>query len=175
MRNSKNNHQPHSYWPLLLIFLMIAASSLVISLKQPSFDRAIHAWANSFMAGFFLVFSGFKLLDIRGFQEGYSGYDLLAKHVKAYGYLYPFLELVLGLGYLHGSGLHYLYGFTFLLMGFSSLGVIRALSLKKRVSCSCLGTLLQVPLTTVTLVEDIVMALMGLIMFLEGFPGILNR
>lgn len=157
----------NSYWPLLLILLMITAASVVTATKHASFAGAIDAWAHSFMAGFFLVFSGFKLLDLRGFQEGYAQYDLLAKHVRSYGYVYPFLELALGLGYLLGKALPGLYAFTFILMSFSTLGVIKALREKKRLSCSCLGTLLQVPLTTVTLTEDIIMALMGLIMFLK--------
>ncbi|MEI6532186.1 MAG: MauE/DoxX family redox-associated membrane protein [Chlamydiota bacterium] len=159
--------KPVSYWPLLLILLLITAVSLVIALKEPSLSRAINAAATTFMAGFFIVFSGFKLLDLRGFQEGYAQYDLLAKRFRPYGLLYPFLELGLGLGYLAGRELPALYAFTFLLMSFSSLGVIQALREKKRLSCSCLGTLLQVPLTTVTLTEDLIMALMGLIMFLR--------
>lgn len=162
-----SKQKPLSYWPLILIFLLIAAASVVVASKQLTLEAALHAWANSFMAGFFLVFSGFKLLDISGFREGYSQYDLLAKHWRNYGYVYPFLELLLGLGYLFGKALPGLYAFTFLLMGFSSLGVINALRTKRRLTCSCLGTLLKVPLTTVTLLEDIVMALMGLTMFIE--------
>ncbi len=156
-----------SYWPLLLILLLITAASFVIASKETSLPLAINTAATSFMAGFFLVFSGFKLLDLRGFQASYAEYDLLAKRFRSYGLIYPFLELILGLGYLAGKELPALYAFTFILMSFSSLGVIQALGQKKRLTCSCLGTLLQVPLTTVTLIEDIIMALMGLIMFLR--------
>lgn len=160
--------KPVSYWPLILILLIITASSLVIGMKEATLERAIHAAANSFMAGFFLVFAGFKLLDIHGFQEGYSTYDLLAKRWKSYGYIYPFVELSLGFGYLYSQNLPALYAFTFILMGFSSLGVIKALRARRRLTCSCLGTLLHVPLTTITLTEDLVMALMGLIMFINA-------
>ncbi len=164
-QDTKNNN----YWPLILIFLMIAAASAVIASKQPTSRLAVDAWSISFMAGFFLVFSGFKLMDIAGFHEGYSQYDLLAIKWHPWGYIYPFVELLLGLGYLWGKWLPLLYTITFLLMGFSSLGVIKALFRKKQLQCSCLGTLLRVPLTTVTLTEDLVMALMGLMMLI-GHP-----
>lgn len=159
MRKTK----PVSYWPLLLILLLITAASLATAAK----DLSLSTFVNNFMAGFFLVFSGFKLLDLHGFQEGYATYDLLAKRFRPYGLIYPFLELALGLGYLLGYQLPLLYATTFLLMGFSSLGVIQALRTKQRLTCSCLGTLLNVPLTTVTLTEDLIMALMGLLMLIK--------
>jgi hypothetical protein len=52
------------------------------------------------MAGFFLVFSFFKLLDLKGFAESYSSYDISAKRWMALGYIYAFIELALSLAYL---------------------------------------------------------------------------
>ena len=121
----------------------------------------------NFMAGFFLVFSGLKLLDVPGFAEGYSTYDLLAKKVKAYGYLYPFLELLLGLLYLTRINLPLTNIATVVLMLFSGLGVAIKLARKEKFQCACLGTMIKVPLTKVTLIEDFGMALMALIMMLR--------
>jgi len=42
-------------------------------------------WMNHFMAGFFLVFSFFKLLNLKGFAESYSMYDIVAKHWNGWG------------------------------------------------------------------------------------------
>ena len=53
-------------------------------------------WMRYFMAGFFIVFSFFKFLNLAGFAESYAMYDELAKRVKVYGLVYPFLELFLG-------------------------------------------------------------------------------
>ncbi len=52
------------------------------------------------MAGFFIVFSFLKFLDLKGFARSYTMYDLLAKQWKVYGFIYPFLELGLGIMYL---------------------------------------------------------------------------
>ena len=120
----------------------------------------------AFMAGFFLVFAGFKLLDLRGFVEGYSTYDLLAQRVKNYGYIYPFLELGLGLLYLVQIWPVFTNIATVLLLGFSGIGVARKLLRHEKFQCACLGTFLKVPLTKVTLIEDFGMAAMALVMLL---------
>ena len=55
-----------------------------------------------FMAGFFLVFSFFKLLNLRAFADAYAGYDVVAARWRVWGYDYPFVELALGAAYLTG-------------------------------------------------------------------------
>lgn len=152
-----------AYYPLFLIVIYILGISFI-----NNFDwHTIHwqGWMNQFMAGFFLVFSAFKLLDIRGFAKGYSTYDLLAKQWFAYGYIYPFLELSLGILYLtlwYPSATQLA---TIIIMGFSSLGVINSLLKKQFFQCACLGTLLKVPLSSVTLIEDLTMVVLAAIAF----------
>jgi methylamine utilization protein MauE len=143
------------YYPLILIFLYILGVSLVS--QHPM---------NTFMAGFFLVFSGFKLLDLPGFANAYTTYDILAKRWRGYGFVYPFLELALGVAYLiHWQSL-LIYILTIVIMGFSSLGVIGALTKKQQIQCACLGTVLNLPMTVVTLMEDLLMVMMAVIMLL---------
>ena len=142
------------YYPLLLILLYILAVSLLSQHKM-----------HSFMAGFFLVFSGFKLLDLPGFANAYASYDLLAKRWHVYGFIYPFLELCLGFAYLTHWQPLITYSFTIMLMGFSSIGVISALAKKQKIQCACLGTVLNLPMTAITLLEDLVMLLMAAFMF----------
>lgn len=125
-------------------------------------------WMNEFMAGFFLVFSAFKFLDIHGFAEGYSTYDLLAKRWFAYGYIYPFLELTLGILYLTEWMLTMTQVATIVIMGFSSLGVINSLLKKEKFQCACLGTILKVPLSSVTLIEDLTMVLLAALALVMG-------
>lgn len=156
-----------SYFPLFLIIGLISLVTFVLGLQ--AFLNDLFSWQTAlmnFMAGFFLVFSGFKLLDIKGFAEGYSMYDLLARKVFAYGYIYPLIELTLGVLFLLHINHPFLHLFTFLLMSFSGLGVAIKIRKKEKFQCACLGTLLKVPLTEVTLVEDFGMAGMALIMFI---------
>ena len=58
------------------------------------------AWMHDFMGLFLVVFSMFKFFDMEGFADGFQMYDLLAKPFRPYAYVYPFIELALGLGYL---------------------------------------------------------------------------
>ena len=85
------------YLPLILIFVFIL---LVCLLAQYSFKEfSINKFMRHFMAGFFIVFSFFKLLDIKGFVKSFRMYDLLAEKWVAWAYLYPFIELGFGVSY----------------------------------------------------------------------------
>ncbi len=148
-----------TYYPIFLIASFITGVTLINNISLQGFDVA--HWMTQFMAGFFLVFSAFKLLDIRGFAEGYATYDVLAKRWYTYGFLYPFLELSLGLLYLLQWFPMATHVFTVLLMGFSSIGVIQALAKKQTIRCACLGTILNVPLSSITLIEDMLMVAMA--------------
>ncbi len=152
-----------TYRPLLLIAGYIAVAALA-----GGGGASGHVWMINFMAGFFLVFSFFKLLDLKGFADSYATYDLLAMRVPAYGLVYPFLELGLGLAYLFRWLPEVTNFATLLLMGFSSLGVIVALRAKRTIRCACLGTVLNLPMSTVTLVEDLAMAGMAAVMLITA-------
>lgn len=116
------------------------------------------------MAVFFLVFGMFKLYDIHGFADSYIGYDIIAKRTKAYAYIYPFIELFLSFGYfVNWPLINY---FTIVVMAVGSIGVAKHLLRGSKINCACLGTYIQLPLTTVSLVEDVSMGLMALILIL---------
>jgi hypothetical protein len=159
-----------AYKPLIIIVGMITLVTLVLMLKD--FQSGMFMWEDvmaNFMAGFFLVFAGFKLLDLKGFADAYATYDILAKRVHGYGYVYPFIELGLGLLFLVGNESTPLLVATLALMTFSGLGVLQKLAAKEEVHCACLGTLIKVPLTSVALVEDFGMAVMTLAMLAVRF------
>jgi len=119
---------------------------------------------NYFMAGFFITFSFFKLIDLRAFADSYSMYDLLAKRVRAYGFVYPFIELAMGIAYLMHFEPKITYIATLVVMGFSSLGVIQSVLDKKKINCACLGAVFNLPMTTVTIIEDLLMVAMAVLM-----------
>lgn len=155
---------PQSLYPLLLIVGYILGTVVVIELlaETPSWHRGMR----HFMAGFFLVFSFFKLLDLRGFVSAYRGYDLLAAAVGPWAWLYPFVELGLGIAYLMDLSPVAVNGVTLTLMLVGSLGVVRALLDRRAIRCACLGTALNLPMTKVTLIEDLTMAGMAGVMLL---------
>ena len=151
-----------TYSPLLLILAYILGASVLVqvgmggaaSINGPETMRY-------FMAGFFVVFSFFKLLDVNAFADAYSGYDLLARRWRGWGLIYPFVELALGIAYLAHFSPVLTHWVTILVMGFSAIGVIRAVSSKTRIQCACLGTVFKLPMSTVTIVEDVGMVAMA--------------
>lgn len=156
-----------SYTPLLIIIGLIILVSATITLKDIQLGSfAFHKSLFYFMSGFFLVFGTFKLIDLKGFVEGYSTYDLLAKRVFAYGYIYPFIELAFGLGMILYSQSKLILLLELLVMSLSGLGVAIKIAKKEKFRCVCLGTFLKVPLTKVTLIEDFGMAALALILLM---------
>ncbi len=146
-----------TYKPLIIILSIITLVSVLSS------GFILKDFMMNFMAGFFLVFSGFKLLDLRGFADGYSTYDLIARKYYHYGYIYPFIELFFGTSYLIGFTPVWLNLLVIAVMGISGIGVLESMLKKRKFQCACLGTIIKVPLSEVTLIEDFGMVVMALI------------
>lgn len=151
-----------TYKPLFLIVGFIAGTTLLVQYPFDSFSFL--GWMRHFMAGFFLVFSFFKLLNINGFSASYRMYDVIAEKWAGWGYVYPFVELALGALYLTnlfplGTNLA-----TAIILGVSSIGVIRSNLNKKKIKCACLGDVFNLPMSTVTIIEDLLMVVMAIIM-----------
>jgi len=151
-----------TYRPLLLVFAYLIGIVALVEYTAGSFDW-IRAMAN-FMGGFFVAFSFFKLLSLRGFVDAYQTYDVLARPVRAYGFAYPFIELGLGIAFLVGFAPVTTNLVTLVVMLVSIVGVTQALLQKRRIQCACLGTVFNLPMTKVTFVEDALMAGMALVM-----------
>lgn len=147
------------YYPIFLIFAYLSGITLLVQYHHATWN--LSAWMSDFMAGFFLIFSAFKLFDLKGFASGYASYDLLAKRFPVYGFIYPFLELGLGLAYLTQFMPLFTNSATLILMGFSTLGVLHSLSKKQTLRCACLGTVLNVPISSITVIEDLLMVVMA--------------
>lgn len=154
-----------TYKPLLLIVGFIAVVSALTQFPFSSFSGML--WMRHFMAGFFIVFAFFKLLNLQGFANSYSMYDIVAAKWKSWGYVYPFVELALGLLYLTNIAPLATNISTALILGISSIGVIKSNLNKKKIKCACLGDVFNLPMSTVTIVEDLSMVGMSLIMLFQ--------
>lgn len=142
-----------TYKPLLIIVAM----AFVTGTFLPTY------WMVGFMGLFLFILSLLKLLDLNGFAEGYAMYDIIAQRWKPWGYIYPFVEFLLAILFLSGQMLALTCTLTMIIMGVSAIGVYQAIMQKKHIHCACLGTVIQIPLTTVTLIEDAAMFIMALI------------
>lgn len=152
-----------SYKPIYIIFAYLIAINIIITVKTMQLTE----FMPNFMASFFLVFSFFKLLDLEGFAGGYSSYDIIARKLYHYGYIYPFLELGFGITYLLIPHNLYFNVAVLIVMLISSIGVIKAKFSKEQFYCACVGTFLKVPLGSIAIIEDILMTLMALAMILQ--------
>jgi hypothetical protein len=114
-----------------------------------------------FMAGFFLVFSFFKFLNLKGFAESYVMYDVLAKRIPIWAYLYAFIEVSLGMAYLINFNPLVTNIFTFTVMSLSIIGVLQSVFNKRKIQCACLGAVFNLPMSTITIIEDALMIVMS--------------
>jgi len=149
-----------TYKPLFIIFAFITSLATITAWQQGQFDEI--QWMNNFMGGFFITFSFFKLLDLKGFAESYRTYDLLAKKAYIYGFVYPFIELGLGVAYIIGWQPFFTNIVTIIIMGVSSVGVIQSVLNKRKIRCACLGAVFNLPMSTITIIEDLLMVGMAL-------------
>lgn len=154
-----------TYRPLILIIGFIVGVTLLVQFPFDNFSGML--WMRHFMAGFFLVFAFFKLLNIDGFASSYRMYDIIAAKWKGWGYIYPFVELGLGVLYLINIAPFATNLATFIILGVSSIGVIRSVLDKRKIKCACLGDVFNLPMSTVTIIEDLTMvAMAGTMLFL---------
>lgn len=148
-----------TYKPLVAIFIFILLVSLAVQLGQGFFD--FRKFIDHLMAGFFIGLSYFKFLDLKAFAESFKGYDPLAKRIKSYGFIYPFIELTLGLMFIARIAHFWANILTILILLPTTLGVYMKLRSKTMITCACLGTSFNLPLSNVTIAENLAMVTMA--------------
>ena len=149
--------------PLLLIIFYIASASVLLNYKNWSWSE----FMLDFMGLFYIVFSFFKMLDLKGFPESFRMYDPLAKRVPFYGKVYPFIETALGLMFLLRFEINIALIITLLVLGITTIGVTKTLLDKKSIRCACLGTALKLPMTEATFIENAIMIVMATLMLIN--------
>ena len=151
-------------YPLGLILFYISITSTLLNLES-SFENLML----DFMGLFFIVFSFFKFLDYKSFPNSFAMYDPLAKVIPFYGWLYPFIETILGLMFLFRFQLFNAIVITIFLLSITTYGVIKTLRNKKKIQCACLGTAIKLPMTIATLIENGIMILMAIVSFINMY------
>jgi hypothetical protein len=148
-----------------LPLVVIITSILVVSILVPiMIGGDIMLFMRIFMGGFFLVFGLLKAVKIKDFATAYQMYDIVAMRSKTYAYVYPWIEIVLGISFLLNTFPLATNWITFVIMSIGAIGVYLKLRKKEQIMCACLGTVFKVPMTWVTLAEDVIMAGMAIIM-----------
>jgi hypothetical protein len=151
----KAKYTSKDFIPLTMMLALVLVASLVWT-AMTSGDAM--RWMELFMGLFFILFGGLKASNLREFVSAYKMYDVLAMRSTAYAYAYPFIELALGILYLTATYPLATNAITFVVMLVSAWGVYRTLASGKEIMCACLGAVFKVPMTWVTLGEDVLMA-----------------
>ncbi len=151
------------YWPLLCLTLVAAVASGALAWGS---QKGWMSWMSYFMGFFLCQFALLKLFNLIQFADGFQMYDLIAKKSRIYALAYPLIELVLGLSYLAFFLPIATAILTILILGAGAVGVILALRKGLNVRCACMGTVLNVPLSTVTLTEDLGMVAMSVLLLI---------
>ena len=146
--------------PLFIILSYISVASILMNYNNWNPSEAML----DFMGLFFIVFSFFKMLDLKGFPKSFRMYDPLAKRFPLYGSIYPFIETSLGLMFLMRLEVRIALIITLVVLGITTIGVTKALLDKKSIRCACLGTVLKLPMTEATFIENIIMIVMAISM-----------
>ncbi len=150
-------------FPLFLIFGYISVAAVLLNYNPWN----THNFMLDFMGLFYVVFSFFKMLDLKGFPDSFKMYDPLAKMIPIYGWIYPFIEIGLALLFLMRIEIKIALMLTIILLGITTVGVTKVLLDKKSIQCACLGTALKLPMTKATFIENTVMLVMAVWMLLN--------
>ena len=154
---------------MLLIVAFLLGGCLILQFRSDQWSPS--DFMADFMGGFFVVFAFFKLLNLSGFVVAYRGYDIVAERWEWYAWTYPFIELALGVAYLLRWQPVLTSAVTLVVMVVGAVGVIRSLRRGEAIQCACLGTVFDLPMSTVTLIEDLGMAAMAAAMLFRGLAG----
>jgi hypothetical protein len=148
------------YAPLFALALLALLGGVAISIGQGG------GLMTPFMGLALFLFAFLKLANWQGFVKGFKRYDIIAQSIPGYAWAYPLAELALALAYLSNAD-HTTTNAALLALSVVNLGSVGlALSKGLNVECACMGTALNVPLSTVTVAEYGSMAAMAVFMLL---------
>jgi hypothetical protein len=140
-----------------------ADAPLSVFFHNLGFFFSLHTFFDNFMGAYFVLFGLLKLANLRTFAAAYARYDFFAMRSRWYAYAYPFLELGLGYMFLFGINHRVANAVTLVLMTEKALSVAESLRKGSAPQCACLGGFFSLPISKVTLFEDVLMAVMAFV------------
>ena len=150
-----------SYRPIVAIFSMTLLMALSLEWATNELSSPI-AVGESFIALSMCVLAILKLRDLESFANQFLGYDLLARRLVRYAYVYPFAEAFAGVGMLAEVFDPLVSATALFIGGVGAASVVKAVYIEGReLRCACVGGNSNVPLGFISLTENLMMILMG--------------
>lgn len=154
-----------SYQPVLAVFGIAPLLALAISWMMSGSIFTLRS-VELFIAISMCMLALLKLQDIESFSTMFLNYDLLARRVVRYAYVYPFGELLAGVLMVAGAMLWLAIPVALIIGSIGAVSVFKAVYIdKSELKCACVGGGSNVPLGFVSLTENLMMIAMGLWMF----------
>ncbi len=164
-QTSENSTVEYLKFAGVILLIIVATVVLHNSLSLEGWME----WLRIFMGVFLAVFAAFKFAGYKMFVVMFTGYDLIARRFKVYSYAYPFIEASLALMFLFGIAPVFRSVTVLIIMGIGAVGVFQEIYHRRSgVYCACLGNIIKLPLSTVSLVENVTMVAMALVMIISG-------
>ena len=119
-----------------------------------------------YMGLFFVLFSFFKIIHLNKFADSFKKYDILSKVINPYALLYPFVEIILGILFLLNWNIKILSLITIIILTSTLVGILIKLKSGNIIECACLGVVFKIPLSYVTVFENLLMIGMSIVILL---------
>ncbi len=158
MKNSQKTRSTVEYFKLALVLMLVAA---IAALHAGWRGFELLQYLESYMGVFFAVFAGFKLYNLKEFAYGFKSYEIMKHKSVAWGYVYPFMQVLFGGLYLLNYGTVVLDSIVLAWSAFGACVVLLTLRRVGDIHCLCLGNMIKLPLSTVSFIEDFGMAVIA--------------
>ncbi|OJU24018.1 MAG: glutaredoxin [Nitrobacter sp. 62-13] len=156
-----------TYQPVIAVFATAALMALAASWSAFGTLLTIRA-AEWFIAFSMCILAILKLRDLESFSNMFLGYDLLARRVVRYAYLYPFGEALSGILMIAGALKWIAIPIALLIGTIGAVSVFKAVYIDKReLKCACVGGDSNVPLGFISLTENLMMVAMAIWMIFK--------
>ena len=155
-----------TYKPIFISLSFVVILSIISSFNE-LFN--IKDFLRFFMGYFFIIFSFLKLHNVRQFAVSFSNYDPITKKIPNFGRVYPFIELILGTLFLLNFFTLFINFVTIIILLPQTYGIYNKLMKKEKILWACLGTSFEIPLSKLTIIENLTMCSMATIMIVIYF------
>jgi glutaredoxin len=157
-----------TYQPIISIFLMACFLTLAFFIVRPieSSLRLFFTWTGFFMA----LLAVMKWRDLFSFTNQFITYDVLARRTLVYAYAYPILEGLVGVAMVAGIQTIAVPLVSITIGSIGAISVVKAVYIEKRdLHCACVGGDSKVPLGFISLSENMLMVVAGVLMIVDMY------
>ena len=119
------------------------------------------------IASILISFGLIKLYNLYEFVSIFSKYDIITQYLPIYAYIFPFLEILLGLSIIiikKNIYIQKIYQMIVLYTIINLIGIYNGLQSKIPLKCGCMGSYFDLPLSNLTIIENLMILIKTIIL-----------